>query len=62
MEQVSNNSRRLFLKASSMLGLGVAFGQGRIGQAFTNSQPIAIDKGQTGQNAIRPFHVSGSVA
>jgi hypothetical protein len=29
-----------------------------IGQAFANSQPIAIDKGQIGQNSIRPFHVN----
>jgi len=41
-----------------MLGLGAAFSQGMIGQAFANSQPIAIDKGQIGQNSIRPFHVN----
>jgi len=40
-----------------MLGLGAAFSQRMIGQAFANSQPIAIDKGQIGQNSIRPFHV-----
>ncbi len=57
MEQVGNNSRRRFLKASTMLGLGAAFSQGMIGQAFANSQPIAINEGQIGQNSIRPFHV-----
>ena len=55
MEQVGNNSRRLFLKASTMLGPEAAFSQGMIGKAFANSQPIAIDKGQIGQNSIRPF-------
>jgi pimeloyl-ACP methyl ester carboxylesterase len=60
MDQLNNNSRRRFLKATSMLGLGAAFGQGMIGQAFANSQPIAINKGQIGQNSIRPFHVKFS--
>ena len=55
MEQLNNNSRRSFLKASSMLGMGAALSQGMIGQAFANSQPIAIDMGQ---NAIRPFHIN----
>ena len=58
MEHLSHNSRRRFLKASTMLGLGAAFSQGMIGQAIANSQPIAIDKGQIGQNSIRPFHVN----
>jgi pimeloyl-ACP methyl ester carboxylesterase len=62
MEQLSNNPRRRFLKASTMLGLGAAFSQGMIGQAFANSQPIAIDKGQIGQNSIRPFQVNISEA
>jgi uncharacterized protein (DUF1501 family) len=57
MEQLNNNSRRSFLKVSSMLGLGAAFSQGMIGQASANSQPISIDKEQIGQNAIRPFHI-----
>jgi hypothetical protein len=58
MDQLNNNSRRSFLKASSMLGLGAALSQGLIGQALANSQPIDIDKGQIGQNSIRPFHVN----
>ena len=58
MEQLNNNSRRSFLKASSMLGLGATFSQGMIGHAFANSQPIAIDMGQIGQNANRPFHIN----
>jgi pimeloyl-ACP methyl ester carboxylesterase len=57
MEHLSHNSRRRFLKASTMFGLGAAFSQGMIGQAFANSQPIAINEGQIGQNSIRPFHV-----
>ena len=57
MEQLNNNSRRSFLKASSMLGLGAAFSQGMIGQAFANSQPIANQNEPTGTNGIRPFHV-----
>jgi hypothetical protein len=58
MEPLDNRSRRNFLRASSMLGLGAACRQGMIGQAFANSQPIAFDKGQTGPNAIRPFHAN----
>ena len=57
MEQLNNNSRRGFLKASSMLGLGAAFSQGMIGQAFANSQPIANNNQPIGKNGIRPFHV-----
>ena len=57
MEQVGNNSRRRFLKASTMLGLGAAFSQGMIGQAFANSQPIANHNQSIGTNGIRPFHV-----
>lgn len=49
MEQLSNNPRRRFLKSSTMLGLGAAFSQGMIGQAFANSQPIAIDKDRLGK-------------
>jgi pimeloyl-ACP methyl ester carboxylesterase len=58
MEQLNNNSRRSFLKASSMLGLGAAFSQGMIGQAFANSQPIANHNQPTGESGIRPFHVN----
>jgi pimeloyl-ACP methyl ester carboxylesterase len=57
MEQVENKTRRSFLKASSMLGLGAAFSQGMIGQALVNSQPVAIETGQTGHDTIRRFHV-----
>ena len=58
MEQLNNNSRRRFLKASSMLGLGAAFSQGMIGQAFANTQPIANHNQPIGKNAVRPFHVN----
>ena len=57
MEQLNNNSRRSFLKASSMLGLGVAFSQGMIGQAFANSQPLANHNQPIVKNGIRTFHV-----
>jgi hypothetical protein len=58
MEQLNNNSRRSFLKAGSMLGLGAAFSQGMIGQPFANSQTIANHNQPIGQNGIRPFHVN----
>jgi hypothetical protein len=60
MEQPSDNSRRRFLKASTMLGLGAAFGQGMIAKAFANAQPAVISNRPIGANAIRPFHVQFS--
>ena len=54
MEELSNNSRRRFLRASTMPGLGTAFSQGMIGKALANSQPIAIDKDRLGK--IRSAH------
>ena len=36
MEQPDDRSRRAFLKASSMLGLAVAFGPATIGEAFAD--------------------------
>ncbi len=38
MEQPDDRSRRRFLKASSMLGLAVAFSSGTIGGAFADSK------------------------
>lgn len=58
MEQLSNDSRRSFLKASTMFGLGAAFSQGMIGKAFAESQSTTIHTGQIGENAMRPFHVN----
>jgi uncharacterized protein (DUF1501 family) len=54
MEQLSNNSRRRFLKASTMLGLGAAFSQGMIGQAFANSNPSPSTRDRLGK--IRSAH------
>ncbi|WP_260704026.1 epoxide hydrolase family protein [Edaphobacter flagellatus] len=58
MEELSNKSRRHFLKTSSMLSLGATFSQVMIGKAFADSQPIAAHTGQIGDIAIRPFHVN----
>jgi len=72
MKQPEDRSRRRFLKASSMLGMAVAFSPGTIGEAFTDSkskttkkentmtQTTGTHRGseQTGdKTAIRPFHV-----
>ena len=38
MKQPDDRSRRGFLKASSMLGLAVAFGPAAIGEAFADSK------------------------
>jgi pimeloyl-ACP methyl ester carboxylesterase len=58
MEQMENQSRRYFLKTSSMLGLGAAMGQGIIGQTLADTQPTTAVKEQIGSNEIRPFHVN----
>jgi len=58
MEQRSNNSRRRFLKASTMMGLGATFSHGMIGDAFASSQLVALPAQQNGSDAIRPFHVN----
>jgi pimeloyl-ACP methyl ester carboxylesterase len=55
MKQSEDKSRRHFLKASSMLGLAVAFRPAMIGEGFTDmksSEPAADG------TAIRPFHVN----
>jgi uncharacterized protein (DUF1501 family) len=38
MKQPEDRSRRRFLKASSMLGMAVAFSPGTIGEAFADSK------------------------
>ena len=58
MERLNNNSRRNFLKTSSMLGLGAAFSGGMIGEAFADSQAIAAHNKAIGGNGMRPFHVN----
>jgi pimeloyl-ACP methyl ester carboxylesterase len=73
MKQPDDRSRRCFLKASSMVGLAVAFSPATIGEAFADSnskttskedtmtQTSATQRGaeQAGdKNAIRPFHVN----
>ena len=71
MTQPEDRSRRCFLKASSMLGLAVAFGPATIGEAFADAKSKLTEKDgpmtessatkrageQTTDNtAIRPFH------
>jgi pimeloyl-ACP methyl ester carboxylesterase len=71
MKQPDDRSRRGFLKASSMLGLAVAFGPATIGEAFADAKSKSTEKEdpmtessaakrtgeQTADNtAIRPFH------
>ncbi len=71
MTQAEDRSRRCFLKASSMLGLAVAFGPATIGEAFADAKSKLTEKDgpmtessatkrageQTTDNtAIRPFH------
>src|SRR5271170_4667250 len=58
MEQLSNNSRRRFLKTGTMLGLGATFGPSMIRNAFASSRSVAIPNQQNGANAMRPFHVN----
>ena len=70
MKQPEDRSRRCFLKASSMLGLAVAFSPGTIGEAFsysksqttkeedTMTQTSATQRGSeqaADRTAIRPF-------
>ena len=45
MKQPDDRSRRGFLKASSMLGLAVAFGPATIGEAFADSKSKTNSKG-----------------
>jgi pimeloyl-ACP methyl ester carboxylesterase len=56
MEQLGNESRRRFLRATSMLGVGTALGSGIIGRAFANIQGAD----QVGTTGFRPFHVNVS--
>jgi pimeloyl-ACP methyl ester carboxylesterase len=66
MKEPGDRSRRGFLKASSMLGLAVAFNPATLGEAFAHSKPGTAQKEnnmtQTGatpaadNTAIRPFH------
>jgi pimeloyl-ACP methyl ester carboxylesterase len=73
MKQPDDRSRRCFLKASSMLGLAVAFGPATIGDAFADSKSKTTSKEDTmsessgtkraveqtsDSNAIRPFHIN----
>ena len=68
MKQPEAKSRRFFLQASSMLGLGIAFSQAMSGEAFAGSKSPAAQKENTmnktgvtpapDNTAIRPFHVS----
>ncbi len=67
MKEPNDRSRRCFLEASSILGLGVAFGPATIGEAFADSQSNPAQKenpiAQTSathaadKTTIRPFQV-----
>ena len=70
MKQPDDRSRRCFLKASSMLGLAVAFSPATIGEAFadlkskttlkesTMIQASGTQRGGEQADAIRSFHVN----
>jgi pimeloyl-ACP methyl ester carboxylesterase len=70
MKQADDDSRRSFLKASSMMGLAVALGPAAIGGPVAESKSekpnvlpraTAIEQGggqATDKTSIRPFHVS----
>ena len=68
MKEPHDRSRRCFLKASSMLGLAVAFGRAMIGEAFADLQSNTAQNEnamtQTSatqsadKTAIRPFQVN----
>src|SRR5208282_3341654 len=68
MKEPDDESRRYFLKASSMLGLAVAFRPATIGEPFADSKFNAAQRGNTmtqasttqaaGKMAIRPFQVN----
>ncbi len=47
MKQADDRSRRCFLKASSMLGLAVAFRPATIGEAFADSKSNTAQKENT---------------
>ena len=44
MEEPDDRSRRCFLKASSTLGLAVAFGRATIGEALQICNPILLKR------------------
>ena len=73
MKEPDDRSRRRFLKASSMLGLAVAFSPGTTGEAFADSQSKTIQEEDTmtqsgatqrgseqaaDKTTIRPFQVN----
>src|SRR5580704_6953717 len=68
MKQPDDRSRRCFLKASSALGLAVAFSPAAIGEVFADSKSETTPKEdamtqtsamqQRSDDAIRPFHMN----
>jgi len=68
VEHLDDRSRRCFLKASSMLGVAVAFGPATIGEAFADSKSNAAQKENNmtqssatqaaDKTTIRPFRVN----
>jgi hypothetical protein len=63
-DQLSDNSRRNFLKAGSMLGLAAGFSPIAIAEAFTDSKFSAAEPHEliTDKETIRPFKVNFSDA
>ncbi|HKQ40807.1 MAG TPA: twin-arginine translocation signal domain-containing protein, partial [Verrucomicrobiae bacterium] len=67
MKQPGDRSRRRFLKASSALGLAVAFNPRAVGEAFadskskttlTQTRATRASEQAADRNAIRPFQVN----
>jgi hypothetical protein len=70
MIRANENSRRFFLKASSMLGLRAVFSPAAIGETFGNSNSSLVETLRRSnpapggadpadeKNTFRPFHVS----
>ena len=53
MKQTDDRSRRCFLKASSMLGVAVAFGPATIGEAFADSKTTPQENTMTRTSATQ---------
>ena len=72
MKEPDDRSRRRFLKASSMLGLAVAFRPATIGEAFADSKSNPAQKGNTmaqtsathaaDKTTVRPFRFNAPEA
>jgi pimeloyl-ACP methyl ester carboxylesterase len=69
MNKIHNNSRRRFIKLSSMLGLAATFGSRTIAETFASSKTSGVEDfmtqtnaapaaAQTDKTAIRPFQIN----